>query len=390
MRYERNRRKSGTILTTTICAVCFLAFCFLWLYAFQADVLAVAQHRLSGGLTRYDKTVGALLITLTLQLVQLGVYALTRLSRRTHALTYLPSFLLLGMLCGFAGQQQTLRQWMWAAPIVLVVWAVCVWLSKQLLPFENDSKSPTGFFSMRTWVNMAQMAAMMLAVATLSNTNAVYQFRAHAETALLRGDYEEAARTGKESHETDTHLTMLRAFALSQQHLLGEKFFTYPVKGTSDDLLPNKSKLLLIKADTIWKHLGGRPLHKIPAMKYYDALKRDSLATDAVDDYMLCSCLMDRDLKTFHRLLSLYVKDHAPENSGYDVEKLPHHYKEALILYQEKFSKQPLVFTDQKTEDEWEGMQQLKGQYTDPKVRRLKLYEQYRNNYWYYYEYGSE
>ena len=372
-----------------------MAFCFLWLYAFQSDVLAVAQHRLSGGLTHYDKTVGAVLITLLLQLIQFGVYAFTRLSRRTHALTYLPSFLLLAILSGFSGQEQTLHVWLWLAPVVLVVWGLCMWLAKQLLPFENDVKTATGLFSRRSWVNMTQMAAMMLAVAAIGNTNAVYHFKAHAEIALMRGDVEEALKTGMKSHESDPQLTMLRAYALSCQHELGEKLFTYPVRGTSNDLLPNKSPLLLLPADTIWKHLGGRPLHPMTAMRFFEALQHDSLATPAVADYVMCSMLIDRNLKAFHERLAHYtaptmVGGIAADNILGSLDSLPQHYKEAFVLYQYLYTPQSVIFPDQKTEDKWEAMQQMKKQYSNADQRRLKLYENYRDTYWYYYEYGEE
>ena len=81
-----------------MCAIVFLTFSFVWLYCFQADVLAAAQHVLSKGLTSYKPLVGALLITLVLQVLQLIVYALTRLRKRSHALTYLPSMLALAMI----------------------------------------------------------------------------------------------------------------------------------------------------------------------------------------------------------------------------------------------------------------------------------------------------
>ena len=46
-----------------MCAILFLCFSFLYLYEYQADVLAVAQHVLSDGQTHYNRTIGAVLIT---------------------------------------------------------------------------------------------------------------------------------------------------------------------------------------------------------------------------------------------------------------------------------------------------------------------------------------
>ena len=98
MQFHTPHKKNSTLVTQLVCAVLFCAFSFLWLFCFQADVIAVAQHVLSGGVTHYDRTVGALLITLVLQILQRVVATLTRLYRRTHAVTYLPSMLVLAVI----------------------------------------------------------------------------------------------------------------------------------------------------------------------------------------------------------------------------------------------------------------------------------------------------
>jgi hypothetical protein len=375
-------KKNGTITTRVVCAVCFLLFSFVWLFAFQADVLTVAQHVLSKGVTHYDRTVGAVLITVSLYLLQLLVYTFTRLSRRTHALTYLPSFLLLAMLSDFntdSGRHIDIGTWAWLAPAMLVLWGVGVWLSRQLLPFETDSKVPTGFFSRRTWVNLLQMAVMMLAVAAIANTNAVYHFKAHAETALMRGDADEALRVGSKSIETDRQLTMLRIYTLSRKELLGERLFNYPIAGTSEDMLPMNGDLLILPADSIWKHLGGRPIYKLSVARYFEALQKDSLATPAVTDYLLCARLIDRDLNGFVKMLA----------ADSIVGSLPRYYREALVLYQHINANPSTAFNDSALEEEWQAVQELKEQYAAPRERQLKLFEKYRDTYWYYYEYGD-
>ena len=372
-------KKNGTVTTRVVCTVCFLLFSFLWLYMFQADVLAVAQHTLSHGVTHYDRTIGAVLITVCLSLLQQGVYAVTRLSRRTHALTYLPSFLFLAFLSGFsAGSTSSAVAWSLLIPVVLALWGAGVWLARQLLPFEKDGKLPTGLFSRRVWLNLSQMAAMMLAVAALGNTNAVYHFKAHAETALARGDADEALRVGRRSLETDSRLTMLRAYALSRKGIMGERLFCYPVTGKGDDLLPASGRLMLLPADSIWKHLGGRPIYRLTARQYYQALEKDSLATAAVADYVLCGLLIDRDLDAFAETLPRY----------YDLsEQLPKHYREALTLYRHLRSTPYIIYEDPVMEEDWEDMQLLEKQYAKTRERQLNMLEHYGNSYWYYYYY---
>ena len=377
--------KGGTLTTRMVCAVCFLTFSFLWLFWFQADLLAVAQHALSGGVTHYDRTVGATIIPLVLYLLQLAVHAITRLSRRTHALTYMPSFLALAFLSDIsvgAGNVVEVGRLWWLLAVVFVLWTGAVWLAKQMLPFSDSDKQPTGLFSARTWMNLVQMAVMMLFVAGVGNTNAVLHFRAHVETALLRGDYREALRTGWESLETDRQLTMLRAYALSREGLMGEKLFCYPVVGSGADLLPMNEAPLLIPADSIWRHLGGKPAHTMSEGAFYRMLEHDSLATPAVADYALCGKLIDRDLKGFVRLLTKY----------YGRTTLPRHYREALVLYAHlqhsggaSFKGDLRFPSDEALSQEYEQLQEMTAHYPKGSEQQLQLLENYKDTYWYYY-----
>ena len=313
-----------------VCAAVFFLFSFLWLYEFQADVLAVAQHVLSQGQTHYDRTVGAVLITVVLMLLQLCVFAITRLSRRTHALTYFPSMLLLAVISDVPSdidRHFSFGVWAWLIPVLLIVWGGVVWLAKHVLPFENDGKTPTGAFSRRMWINLLQMVSMMMIVAFVGNTNAVFHFTAHAETALLRNDAEEATQVGKQSEETDECLSMLRIHALARQGLLAEQLFDYPLKGNSADMLPlkgSRSRLRLLPADSLWKAFGCRPVYPMTTQFYLSALERDTVVHPMVADYVLCGLLIDRQLDGFAEALPRY----------YDVQEdsLPRHYREALSL----------------------------------------------------------
>ena len=54
-RYQTN----GTTTVSVVCAIVFCLFSFLYLYAYQSDVMAVAQHQLSQGATSYNRFIGA-------------------------------------------------------------------------------------------------------------------------------------------------------------------------------------------------------------------------------------------------------------------------------------------------------------------------------------------
>ena len=390
---------NGTLITRIVCAVVFCLFSFCWLYFFQADVIAVAQHVLSRGVTVYDKTVGAVLITLALQFIQILVYAITRLARRTHALTYFPSMMVLAWL---SSSFECSGIWIWAAPIVLIVWGFCAWLSRQLLPFENDKKNLTGLFSRRTWLNVLQLTAMMVGVSLVGDSNAIYHFRAHAESALMKGDTEEALRVGNRSAETDANLTMLRIFALARRNELGERLFCYAIKGGSSDMLPlhgSHSHLLMLPDTLLWDYLGRRPDSLMTVRQYLDSLERDTttiglIGTDSMAfrivkgdtligerprvyrDYRLIGQLLDRRLDDFASSLPRYYE--------MTTDSLPRHYREALVLYQQL--RDTLILADSTTTLRWKEYRRQDSIYSNPHERYVRNESLFGDTYWYYYD----
>lgn len=382
MNYNHIGKNDSTVVLRILCAVVFVAFCFLWLYCFQADMLAVAQHVLSHGQTHYHRLWGSVLITFLLLLLQLGVYAVVRLRKRWHALTYLPSLLALAMLTGVNDDLHSHLSfgfWVWLAPLLLVLWAGGVRLARFFEPYEPQERP--GLFTRRVWTNMLALALMMLFVALTTNTNAVFHYRSHVETALAEGDYDEALRVGNRSHETDVSLTMLRAYALSRQGQLGELLFHYPVAGsTSDDLLPlnGRGHALLVPEDSIYRHLGARPVGSMTTRRYLDLLQQRGKATTAVGDYLLCGLLIDRNLDDFARNVErFYTLD----------ESLPRHYREALVLYAHLRSHPVVVYHDAVTDTDYADLQELERKYPDDTERKGKVMEKYAGSYWYYFEY---
>lgn len=393
MNYNNPYKKSGTITSKVVCAVSFLLFAFCWLYFFQADVLMVAQHVLSEGVTSYNRTVGAIIITMVLWLLQMGVAVITKLHYRSYALTFFPSFLLLAMLSDVSpridSEDFTFGAWTWGVPVALLLWGGVVWVAHQVLPFDKDVTQGDNIFSRRVWVNLLQMVMQMLLLMALSNTNDVFHYSAHAETALMRGDVDEALMVGQESQQTDQRLTMLRAFALSQQGMLGEALFSYPVVGSSESLLPMDVQPQCLSADSIWKYLGAKPARKLPAEWYYEIIERDSLATPAVADYRLCGYLMDRHLSSFvHQLPHYYELS--------DTVILPKHYREALVLYQHETGDTLLrcqdvavTYKDSVMEQRWADFRQLETDYSQPAERHFNVFKEYKDTYWYYYYYSK-
>jgi hypothetical protein len=319
-----------------------------------------------------------------LWLLQLGVSVAVGLKKRYHALTWLPSMLVLAVISSLSSSLEgrfSASAWWWAAPLVLVVWALLVFLARNLQAYDNDI---TGhLFSRRVWVNMLLMVLMIVGVVSVANTNAVFHFRAHAENALLHHDVGEALSVGHESLESDASLMMLRAYALSCQGALGERLFSYPVTGTSSDLLPlgGHARTTLFPADSIYRRLGAIPKGEMTAAEYLELLEKTGKATRAVADYRLCSWLIDRDIDRFARNLPRY----------YTVsDSLPRHYREALVLYRHLRTTPVLEYHDAVMEVDYDDLKKLEAEYPDFTERKVRVADKYYGSYWYYYFYEGK
>ena len=349
--------------------------------------MAVGQHALSGGQTHYNRTVGATLLTFLLMLVQMATYAIARLKQRWHALTYLPSFLVLAFLSDVSEHivsRFSWGLWPWLSPLVLMAWGIGVWLLRSYQPFEKDVP-----LARKLWRNLLTMVLMMCGVAAIGNTNAVFHYKAHVEMSLLRGDYDEALATGQRSLETDASLTMLRAYTLSRQGHLGDRLFHYALTGGSSSLVPTTdgAQCLLYPVDSIYRHLGARPRVGMQSKDYLQAIvQRTHQATPAARDYLLCAHLMDRDLDAFVSLLA----DSIPTDSlviDSVADHLPLHYREALLLYTHLRAMPRVVYHNSVMDEDFSNFRELERLYPDSLERRGRVRPKYEHTYWFYYGY---
>lgn len=383
MNFNHPNRDGSTIILRMMCAIIFLVFSFLWLYFFQADLMAVTQHVLSGGRTIYNPVVGTLLIVAGLWLLQLVTAAVLKLYKLTHALTYLPSLLVLALLTGIStdgdGHVSLGVSW-WVIPLVLVAWLLTVLLAKIYQSVEPDE--PGGLFSRRVWMNVLVLALMMIGVVAISNTQAAFHYRAHAEVAMMKGNYNEALRVGEKSLESDPSLTMLRIYALARKNELGERLFHYPISLCGADILPlaqGKARMLIYPADSIYRFLGAIPKKSVKtSAEYLQLLEQKGKATDAVRDYQLCGMLIDKDIDRFARSIGMYYTVN---------DSLPRHYREALVLYRHLRSRPVVIYHNEVLEADYADFQDLENQFADKRERKVRVGEKYEGCYWYYYFY---
>ena len=382
MNRSRRDKNSSTLSIRLMCAIVFVVFSFCWLYFFQADMMMMTQHVLSHGMTRYHPLLGTVLITLVLWAIQFIVYALVPLTMRSHALTYLPSMLLLGMLSAVVpvGADGIEMGFSWYVPIlILLVW----WLLTRVgrLAQEVEYDKVISLFSQPMWINALIMSLLIILVAWMGNSNAVMHYRMKMEHALLDGNFDKALKVGKKSLESDADLTMLRMYALARKGTMGEHLFEYPVTANSSQMLPTDSLsvLMMYPADSLYQFLGARPAKRMEPMRYLQLLeRRDSVLNPAVADYQLCGYLIDRQLDKFASAIGRYYTIN---------DSLPRHYREALTLYTHLKTRPVVVYHQTVMDVDYNNLQELEKKYPLASERKGKVEEQYRGTYWYYYKY---
>ena len=366
-----------------VSAIVFVAFSWCWLYYFQCDLLTMAQHLLSGGLTHYNRLAGAIVITVTLLLLQHLVFKLTHLNKSFYSLTFFPSMLALGMITNIVPDPQggiTYDFSVWVALLLFVVWGGVTYLATKLQELDDDPNP--NIFSHSMWVNLLIFVFMMMITAGVGNTNAVFHYRMQVERCLLDGDIDRALAAGRKSLECDEQLVMLRMQALARKDALGEKLFEYKVCGTSKTILPSNdsiSTLLLYPTDSIYRFIGAIPAHKMEPMHYLRLVQRkDSVPRKVVSDYLLSGYLIDKDIDTFAREVGKYYSIN---------DSLPKHYREAMVLYTHLRSKPVVVYRHSVMDEDYDNFRELRNKYPNKMEQKGKMEEQYFGTYWYYYWY---
>lgn len=364
-----------------LCAIFFLIFTTLYVFRYQSDILAVTQHVLSGGATHYNSGIGTVLITLVLWLIQVAIYSWTGLSHRAHALTYLPSMLLLAVLTDISSNLATsnyLGVWVWLFPLLMIVYAGVVWLFRQLEPMEPVPFS-MGLFSRMTWINLLQMCVMALIVCSIGCSDTVFHCRMRMESDMLRGDYKAAANVGRNVEETDSSLTMLRILALSKTGSLPEHLFEYPLVGGSEAMLPNRTsvRLMMLPEDSVYSTFGVVLKEKLSPMTYLRYVNKSKKYASMVSrDWQLCGYLLDRNLDAFVQTLPRY----------YDIRKpLPKAYREALIIYNHLRKKPRILYKEAVMDADYDDFRKAFYSSNNSWARRANVKGNFGKSYWYYY-----
>ena len=381
---NRNLEDGSATVVRTVCAIVFLLFVAIYVFFYQEDTLALTQHILSGGATIYSRVIGGIIITIVLALLHFTTAKVMRTKPLCiYALSCFPSLYILAMLTDF-DTSQPLSPWRWWAilmPLAAAVWWGVVYFLGELLRYRcSDIRHEEGYLARTLGCNIFILAAMMIGVGLLSNSNDITHYRLRMERLLMHGEYAKALEVGKASDKTDASLTMLRVFALAHEGRLGDELFKYPVRGTSASIVPELSdgKMLMLSPDSVYRMLGAIPRHGQTTKNYLKAIVKSGQATKAAIEYQLCGMLIDKDLDGFVNLL---MKTHKIDDT------LPLHYREALILYTHRRSSPKVVYSNTVMDTDYDDMQRLEAETKSPGECRIQIYNQFSGTYWEYFDY---
>lgn len=378
-----------------------MLFSFCYLYFLQGEILAEAQHVFSHGMTTYNLLIGAILITLVLQVVQWVVGMASKLPACWHALSYLPSMLLLTILTDVDRttiQHFSFGPWVWIAPLVLGFYCLLVLLVRTL---QAGAYSYFTDLRAQLFPNYIILFVLVLCVGGIPQSTDVYHYELKAERLILDHDYEGAAQVGERSLRTTPRLTQLRMYALSKQGLLAERLFDYPQHYGSRGLLDVTDTLSSYRfsPQAICLHLGafcGASIHS--TQRYYQLMLADSLWNQHTADYYLCSLLLDRQLTQFRHQLPHYYQ--LSDSITHTADYLPRAYREALLLLGKRQTAQQgwvVIGADTLTRiadadllDRFRNYCQLQQELTDPTQRVNQTHRQFGQTYWWYYDHGLQ
>lgn len=405
------------------CALLFCALTFALVFCIKGELLAYAQHVYAHGLTRYDPLIGAVIITLVLQALQMVVARLSCLNLRVHALSYLPSCLVLVMLTNITPEVVAhfhFGIWAWLAPLLLLLYVFLVLLSRQFIKPIRHIHDATLFFVSNHLILFALLA--LTACIDINRDTFLYELK---QERLIRAQrYDEAARVGEKCLAPTARMLQLRAYALARNGQLPERLFDMPqCHGAAGLLQVGDTCAALRRLDTsdicqalgafcgrvssteVYLYLLRRHLSHVSdslalLSETLDALSSPSPADDSLRtqvshdrqrngvrqrlalDYYLLLQLLERRLDSLPPLLQQRAVMYGDSVLSPRAQ-LPRAYAEALCLID-------TLNADTATLHRYRQYQAFRESIAQSEPRRNLTRRRFGNTYWWYYDYASD
>lgn len=360
-----------------ICTILFATFSFLYIYAFQGELLALMQDYLSKGVTTSNTFWAAAIITFLLCLLQYGINRISRLHVRWEALSYIPSCALLALITDVndGTMLYSASQWLWGIPLTTLLYIGVVWVNR----LRRDVKRNTLISCL--WPNLLSFTLMFLLTAQISNHAPAPHMELAAWKYLHEERYEDMLKVGKRSDDYNQELTALRNLAMLKTGTLGERMFHYPQPFGAEGLVFNRhnKQSNSYGAQEYYRNLGAEPYGGEPGLAFAQRL---GMKNDSIDyrDLYLAALLLDKDLDTFTK----ETADIAASDSV-----LPTHYQEAWLLYNEQHPQAAIPLkADTTIVKRFADFRTLQKEHADNPIVASNLGKRkFGDTYWYYFDY---
>ena len=376
---NKNNKRTARNLTIT-CGLLFFAFSFVYLYVLQQDVLEALHFFLSDGKTHYSSFWTALILSAVCLLLRWVVNALLGLKGPVRALSYFPSFLLLGVLTDVdysVYQNGISSQWVWLLPVLLLVYVLVSFTLRHLLRGWFEVKMEVGVSAIS---NLTIFLLLCFMTISIGNTNIHFHHVLGVESAMRKNNYEDARKIGYKVTDPNRSLTALRAYVMSKEGTLGEYLFEYPQLYKAEGLLLDAADEgnLRMTIDSLYTYWGDTPRKGERALPFFQRLCNEETGNHTTLEYYLSALLLDKQLGRFNEeFKKLYLV----------ADSIPRYYKEALFLYGKLHSSTSDIIEDNILEQRWQVYEEFKKGFPQDRFLGNRLRKQFGNTYWWYYQY---
>ena len=372
--------KKAARIQAVVCGFLFSVFSFVYLYVFQRDVLEALHFSLAHGKTHFVPLASAFIITFILILLRWGVNSLLKLKGNIRAISYFPSFLILGALTD-AGKDIYVynhpSSWGWLLPLVLVAYAlIAYWLRQIFKKRLNNEGSPVTLMNS----NLLIMVAFSLMTAMIGNTNRDFHHELEAERYLRSHQYIEALKVGEKSLKVTRTMTVLRSIAMSHAGVLGEELFAYPQYYRSDGLFfaNDSAQTLRYTNDSIYYLLGVRPYTGEDRMEFLRNICYKGTGKYTALDYYLSALLLEKQIDTFGKALADFYETE---------DTLPRYYQEAILVYRESHPDCQFAVNDSTLIKRYDDYHKRKADFSSPIEEQNRMRREFGDTYWWYFDY---
>lgn len=382
MRNSGERRLQNFI--TVFCTLAFAIFSYTFVAIYKSPLIEMVYDGIATGKLQYNGYVLSGVVTAILVGLALWLNRFAKYQREWTAMAFLPSALILAFItdiersvfCGggsFVG-------WVWIFVAGVLFYIFLSFLFGRML-FEKI-KNPTMVANRIVWRNLILLTITFMSIGCLSGGDKNFMREAIQYKYYRNGDIDAALSVSARSPLASSQLTAQRAYLLSLKGELGERLFEFPQYYGAEGILPSVMRTAPIVPDSVYAHIGLKRDSAESAVEYLArAVSRDSVGV-AAREYYLSSLLLERRLVDFaDKVFEFY-------NVG-DADKLPKHYREALVLYSHIVPDYPLSMPAREMRSSLEKMIEDATEEGNSFMHSARAQVEYGSTYWWHFLYGE-